>query len=111
MIFRQSSGGSKVTTTLAGLSAVGLIHRCTAEHGITIRANTLKEAEATSLHFLQALDVSNIVSLQKWTMLTLTKVVASGMSRFGPMLVDRLPHYAFYDSAPAINRDVPGMDE
>jgi para-nitrobenzyl esterase len=130
MIYGQSGGGSKVTTLLGMPSAVGLIHRASAQSGGGGDAPSAEQSREYAKRVLAELGVRDIGALQKmdWSRLNaIGGAVAAKMNPpmgvygpiappgtgkprvgWGPTADGRvITMKSFYDGAPEISKNVP----
>ena len=132
MIYGQSGGGSKVTTSMGMPSATGLFHRAAVQSGGGGNPPSAEQSKALTRQVMVELRLqpNDIASLQKmdWTKLNAAGNAAAakinppfigglgpgpsagGAPRvgFGPTMDGRMiPMRAFYESAPTISKDVP----
>src|ERR1035437_3347569 len=130
MIYRQSGGGSKVTTLMGMPSAAGLIHRASAQSGGGGNIPSREQQKEVSRQLMKDLGLApnDIGSLQKmeWAKLNaagnaaVAKVNPRGpgapgpgapgtpRAGWGPSVDGKVINMrSFYDAAPEISKDVP----
>ena len=114
MIFGESGGGGKVSTTLAMPAAKGLFHRAAIQSGPGLRGLTREAATKTARDFMAALQlqpnqVNELQNLPVAKLLEALKSVTRGMPLgFGPVVDGRtLPRDPFTPDAPPVSADVP----
>lgn len=112
MIFGQSGGGAKTSTTLAMPSAKGLFHSAGVQSGSTLRAATREQATKSAELLLGKLGIakSNIAEIQKvpWQHILEAQTALGTSAAFSPVVDGKvLPHHPFDPTAPPESADVP----
>ncbi len=121
MIFGESGGGAKVSTTLAMPPAHGLFHKACIQSGAALDAIPKDRAAAfaervlaqlnikpADVHLLQTMDYAKIIAAA--TSATMAAGPGAGMGSLAPVVDGRsLPRNPFDPDAPEISRDVPVM--
>jgi para-nitrobenzyl esterase len=130
MIYGQSGGGSKVTTLMGMPSAVGLIHRASAQSGGGGNIPTREQQKEVSRQLMKDLGLApnDIGSLQKMEWAKLNAAGNSAVAKvnprgpgapgpgapgtpragWGPSIDGKVINMrSFFDAAPEISKDVP----
>lgn len=117
LIFGQSGGGAKVSTTLAMPSAKGLFHRAIIQSGSTVRLQDRERAAKTASLLLTELGISRarIADIQRVPMPVLLDAQRRLTAReptaaFAPIVDGQVvPGHPFDPSAPLLSVDIPLM--
>jgi para-nitrobenzyl esterase len=130
MIYGQSGGASKVTTLLGMPSAVGLIHRASAQSGGGGNPPSAEQSREFAKQVIAELGVKDMAALQKMEWARLNEIGNAVMTRMSPPIGAAGPTPApgtapprvgwgptvdgriitmrsFYDAAPDISKHVP----
>jgi para-nitrobenzyl esterase len=112
MIFGQSGGGAKTSTTLAMPSAKGLFHSAGIQSGSTIRSATRETGTKSAEALLAKLGIAkgNIADIQKlpWQQILEAQTALGATAGFTPVVDGTvLPHHPFDPTAPPESADVP----
>ena len=113
LIFGESGGGRKTSTTMVMPPAQGLFHRCVVHSGSQLTLDTPEIAMERTEKLLAAVgvDKSDVRALQSLSLDQLLGAVAGatqGIGQFRPVAgAPSTPRHPFWPDAPAVSADVP----